>query len=54
MNNFIKNFVIPELDYFLKMLRIGEFEDYRARNFQDDLRRAMEELYDWYKKEYNL
>lgn len=52
MRDFIKETLYDELTDLLHCAKTWEFSDYRARRLQDDLRRDMESLCDWYKKEY--
>ena len=54
MHSYLKDVLIPFVEDILKRSRTLRFEDYRARNFQNDLRRAMEDIKRHYKELYNL
>lgn len=54
LNLFVKNVVQGQIEYLLGMARTFKFEDYRAINFQNDLRGVIEELRNFYKAHYNL
>lgn len=54
LNLFVKNVVQRRIEDLLEMARTFKFEDYRAINFQNDLRGVIEELRNFYKAHYNL
>lgn len=53
-NLFIKEHLFAEIKILIDCSRSWSFEDYRARNFQNELRQKMEMLRDLYKEEYDL
>lgn len=54
LNYFTKDVLFENIKVLIDVSRSWEFDDYRARNFQNDLRQKMEMLRDWYKEEYEL
>ena len=52
-NLFIKEDLFKEIKILIDCSRSWSFEDYRARNFQDELRQKMTMLRDWYKDKYD-
>ena len=53
-NEFVKDTLFISLEALLKMAKNWDFSDYRARSFQNDWRRMMTALCDWYRSEYNI
>lgn len=53
-NGFTKYILMGSIDTLIDCSRSWSFEDYRARNFQDELRQKMTMLKDWYAEEYEL
>lgn len=51
---YIKEDLLPEIEEFIKFVRSGEFEDYRARDYQMDLAKKLEMIRDYYKTRYDL
>ncbi|MBR4642784.1 MAG: hypothetical protein IKO74_08730 [Selenomonadaceae bacterium] len=54
LNMFVKECLMGSIDTLIDCSRSWSFEDYRARNFQDELRQKMTMLKDWYAEEYEL
>ena len=54
LNTFVKKCLMNRIDSLIDCSRLWSFEDYRARNFQNELRQKMTMLRDWYKEEYDL
>lgn len=54
LNMFVKECLMGSIDTLIDCSRSWSFEDYRARNFQDELRQKMTMLKDWYTEEYEL
>ena len=52
-NQFIKEVFLPNIDDLVDCSRSFPFEDYRARNFQNELLQKITMLRDWYKDKYN-
>lgn len=53
-NYFIKDILVPYMEYILSYARTMEFHDYRARNFAGEVTRKLGELRDWYAEYYNI
>ena len=47
--SFSEEHLMNYIEGIITVSRSWEFDDYRARNFQNDLRQKMEMLRDWYK-----
>ena len=53
-NDFAKNILFNDLEQILNFSRSWKFKDYRARNFQNELRQKMEKVRDEYKERFEL
>ena len=52
-NWFIKEVLMENIDNLIDCSRSWSFNDYRARNFQNELRQKMTMLKDWYNEAYD-
>ena len=53
LNHFVKNVLLKDIDSLIDCSRSWSFEDYRARNFQNELYQKMTMLKDWYTEAYD-
>lgn len=53
-NQFVKQVLFVNVENLLDISRNWKFADYRAINFQNDLRRTMEDIRKTYKERYDL
>ena len=53
-NDYVKRCFWETIEVLVNISRAWKFNDYRARNFQNELRQKMEMLRDWYAERYEL